>query len=368
MAADPRFYTTGGPHSLAAIAAAAGATLAGDGERIFTGVAPLQTAGPNDVSFLDNRRYAAAMATSRAGAVVLAAAMAGKVPPGCIPLVTGQPYLAFARVATLFHPAPVARAGIHPSAVIGEGASIGEGCEIGPHAVVGAKAVLGAGCIIEPLAMVGPGVVLGERCRIHSHASITHAIAGDEVVLNAGARVGGEGFGFATDPATGRHVTVPQVGRVILGNGCEIGANATVDRGSGGDTVLGAGCRLDNLVQIGHNVRLGKGCVIVAMAGIAGSSTLGDYVVVAAQGGVAGHVTIGDRARVGAQAGVMQDVEPGMDVLGSPAQPSREKWRQVAALRRVANAAIEAERKAAVQKAASEGRTTGRNDGAREQD
>ena len=368
MPADPRFHATGGPHSLAAIAAAAGATLAGDGGRIFTGVAPLQSAGPEDVSFLDNRRYAGALATSRAGAVVLAAPMAGKVPEGCIPLVTGQPYLAFARVATLFHPAPPARPGIHPSAIIGENASIGEGCEIGAHAVVGAKAVLGAGCILEPLAVVGPGVVLGARCRIHSHASITHAIAGDEVVLNAGARVGGEGFGFATDPATGRHVTVPQVGRVILGDGCEIGANSTVDRGSGGDTVLGAGCRLDNLVQIGHNVRLGKGCVIVALAGIAGSAVLGDYVVVAAQAGVAGHVTLGDRARVGAQSGVMQDVEPGMDMLGSPAQPSREKWRQVAALRRVATAAIEAERSAAGHKAAGKGRAaSGLNDGTREQ-
>ena len=151
-------------------------------------------------------------------------------------------------------------------------------------------------------------------------------------------------------------------------DGCEIGANSTVDRGSGGDTVLGAGCRLDNLVQIGHNVRLGKGCVIVALAGIAGSAVLGDYVVVAAQAGVAGHVTLGDRARVGAQSGVMQDVEPGMDMLGSPAQPSREKWRQVAALRRVATAAIEAERSAAGHKAAGEGRTaSGLNDGTREQ-
>ncbi|MBR0655938.1 UDP-3-O-(3-hydroxymyristoyl)glucosamine N-acyltransferase [Plastoroseomonas arctica] len=368
MAADPRFFATAGPHSLAAIAAAAGAGDVPDGARLFAGVAPLQTAGPDDVSFLDNRRYAAALATSRAGAVVIAAAMAGKVPAGCIPLVTSQPYLGFARVATLFHPQPKARPGVHPGAVIGAGAEIGEGCEIGAYAVVGAGAVLGKGCILEPHAVVGAGVVLGARCRIHSHASICHAIAGDEVVLNAGARIGGEGFGFATDATTGRHVTVPQVGRVILGDGCEIGANSTVDRGSGGDTVLGPGCRLDNLVQIGHNVRLGKGCVIVAMAGIAGSVTLGDYVVVAAQGGIAGHVTVGDRARIGAQAGVMQDVEAGTDVLGSPAQPSREKWRQIAVLRRLATAAIEAERKAAVQKVAGQGRTDSeRNDGTREQ-
>jgi UDP-3-O-[3-hydroxymyristoyl] glucosamine N-acyltransferase len=368
MAADPRFHATAGPHSLAVIAAAVGAGIVGDGGRLFTGVAPLQTAGPDDVSFLDNRRYAAALAASRAGAVVLAQAMAGKVPEGCIPLVTAQPYLGFARVAALFHPAPVPRPGIHPSAAIGVGAEIGEGCEIGAYAVVGAGAILGAGCILEPHAVVGPGVVLGARCRLHSHSSISYAIAGDDVVLNAGARVGGEGFGFATDPKTGRHVTVPQVGRVILGDGCEIGANATVDRGSGGDTVLGAGCRLDNLVQVGHNVRLGKGCVIVALAGIAGSVTLGDYVVVAAQGGIAGHVTVGDRARIGAQSGVMNDVEAGMDMLGSPAQPSREKWRQIAALRRLATASIEAEREAALQKAAGPVRHDfERNDGSREQ-
>jgi UDP-3-O-[3-hydroxymyristoyl] glucosamine N-acyltransferase len=336
MAADPRFFEVTGPHSLAAIAEAAGGRFEGDGGRLFAGIGSLQSATPDQVSFLDSRRYVDALETTRAGAVVVDEAMSERVPAGCVPIVAGQPALGFAQVALLFHPPAPRHSGIHPTAVIGKGASIGEGTEIGPYVVVGEGASIGPHSLLGPHAVVGRGVVLGARARIHNHASITHAIAGDDVVLHPGARVGNEGFGFTTDPVTRRHVTMPQLGRVILGDGVEVGANVTIDRGASQDTEIGAGTRIDNLVQIGHNVRTGRGCVLVAQVGISGSTTLGDYVVLAGQAGVAGHLSIGSGARVGAQAGVMKDVAPGMDVAGLPAKPARDHWREVAALRRIA--------------------------------
>lgn len=335
--ADARFFPSAGPLRLADIAAAAAARFEGDGERRFAGVAPLQAAGPDEVSFLDNRRYAEVLRESRAGAVVLHPDMAPRLPAGAIGLLTAQPYLGFARVAALFHPEPAARPGIHATAVVAPDAVIGEGTEIGPHAVIGARAEIGPGCVIGPHAVVGDGVVLGAGCRLHPHAAISHCIAGSGVVLHPGSRVGNEGFGFATS-AQGEHVTMPQLGRVILGDRVEIGANSTVDRGSQGDTVLGPGTRLDNLVQIGHNVRTGRGCIIVAQAGISGSTVLGDFVVVAAQAGMTGHLAIGDRARIAAQAGVMNDVPAGTDVVGSPSMPAKDYWRAIAELKRLGRA------------------------------
>ena len=182
--------------------------------------------------------------------------------------------------------------------------------------------------------MIGEGVVLGADCRIGAHASLSHALLGARVAIYPGARIGQDGFGFATS-ATG-FVTVPQLGRVVIEDDVEVGANSTIDRGSAQDTVIGAGSRLDNLVQIGHNVRLGRCCVIVSQAGISGSTVLEDFVQVAGQAGLTGHLRIGRKARVGAQCGVMADVPAGADVLGSPAYPVREFFRQVVALKRLA--------------------------------
>lgn len=338
MAADPRFFACAGPQDLSAIAAAAGGRFEGDGSRRFAGVAPLQSAGPDEVSFLDNRRYVEALRATRAGAVVLAPVMAGEVPAGVAAILTETPYLGFARVARLFHPPPPPVPGIHPTAAIAPDAVVGEGSEIGPYAVVGAGARIGRNCILHAHAVVGPGVEIGDGCRLHSHCSISHAVAGRGVVLHPGVRVGQEGFGFAPTP-DGRYETMPQLGRVVLGDGVEIGANACIDRGSQGDTVIGPGTRLDNLVQIGHNVRSGRGCVMVAQSGISGSTLLGDHVMVAAQAGLVGHLRIGDRARIGAQAGVTQDVPGGTDVIGSPAWPVREFWRAMARLRNLGRGA-----------------------------
>ena len=337
MPADPRFHLYAGPQTLAAILAAAGGRAVdsgGDPGRRFDGVAPLAEAGPGEVSFLAERRYLDALRATGAGAVILQPSFAGTVPAGAVSVLTDAPQLAFARVAALFHPPPPPRPGVHPTAVVGEGATVGEGTEVGAYAVIGEGARIGGGCVLHPHVVVGPGVEIGDGCRLHAHSSVSHAVLGRNVVLHPGARVGQEGFGFAPTPE-GRFETMPQLGRVVLGDEVQIGANACVDRGAQGDTVLGPGTRLDNLVQVGHNARTGRGCILVAQSGVSGSTALGDFVTVAAQAGLAGHLRIGSKARVGAQAGVMNDVPAGTDVLGSPAWPVRQTWRAIAHLRRI---------------------------------
>jgi UDP-3-O-[3-hydroxymyristoyl] glucosamine N-acyltransferase len=335
IAGDPRFFARVGPHPLAAVAAACGAADPGI-NRLLRGVAPLQSAGPDDVSFLDNRKYLPALERTDAGVVIVHPDHAAKVPPTAIALATPEPYLGWARVTALFHPLPPPRPGAHPSAIVEAGAEIDATAEIGPFALIGAAARIGPRCRIGPGAVIGPGVVLGADCRVGAHASISHTLAGARVYVYPGARIGQDGFGFAmTDRG---FVTVPQLGRVILEDDVEVGANSTIDRGSAQDTVIGAGSRLDNLVQIGHNVRLGRCCVIVAQAGISGSTVLEDFVMIGGQGGLTGHLHIGRKARIGAQAGVMADVPAGADVVGSPSMPVREFFRQVAALRRLAGA------------------------------
>jgi UDP-3-O-[3-hydroxymyristoyl] glucosamine N-acyltransferase len=335
LAGDPRFFERAGPFTLAAVVEAAQAT-APPRRLMLTGVAPLQTAGPDQVSFLDNRKYAPALAATRAGAVIVHPDMVARVPAGAVAIVTPEPYAAWARVAGLFHPLPPLRPGAHPSAVIEGNAEIDPSSEIGPLAVIGERARIGPRCRIGALAVIGPGVVLGADCRIGPHASLSHALVGDRVYVYPGARVGQEGFGFAIS-AEGFH-SVPQICRVILEDDVEIGANSAVDRGSLQDTVIGAGTRLDNLVQIGHNVRVGRGCVIVAQAGISGSTVLEDHVMVGPQSGLLGHLKIGRMARIGAQAGVISDLEPGAEVVGSPAQPRRAFFRELAVLRRMVRA------------------------------
>ncbi len=331
-AGDPRFFARTGPHPVAVLAAACGAD-APAGDRLLRGVAPLQSAGPEEISFLDNRRYLPALVATRAGAVIVHPDQAAKVPATALALVTKEPYLGWARVAALFHPPAPLRAGIHPHALVEPGAEIDPTAEIGPFAVVGEGARIGARCRIGAGAVIGAGVTMGPDCRVGAHASVSHAMLGARVYLYPGVRIGQEGFGFAiTDRG---FVTVPQLGRVIVEDDVEVGANSTIDRGSAQDTVIGAGSRLDNLVQIGHNVRLGRCCVIVSQAGISGSTVLEDFVMVGGQGGLTGHLHIGRKARIGAQAGVMADVAAGTEVVGSPAMPVRDFFRQVAVIRRL---------------------------------
>ena len=330
---DERFFARSGPYPLATVAKAAGGTAL-DVDLLLTGVAPLQAAGPSEVSFLDNRRYASVLEKTSAGAVIVHPEMAARVPAGTVPIVTTAPYEGWARVAALFHPAPPVSPGIHPSAIVEEGARVDPSAEIGPFSVIEAGAEIGARCKLGPHVAIGRGVVIGPDCRIGAHASVSHTIMGARVYLYPGARIGQEGFGFAA--TKDGFLTVPQLGRVILEDDVEVGANSTIDRGSTRDTVIGAGSRLDNLVQIAHNVRLGRCCVIVAQVGIAGSTVIEDFVQIGGQPAIAGHLTIERGAKIGAQAGVMSDVPPGAILVGSPARPRQEFFRQVAILKRMA--------------------------------
>lgn len=338
LAGDPRFFRRAGPHSLAAVVDAAsggeeGAAEAPPRRLMLHRIAPLAVATTEDVTYcLNNRKYLPALAETKAGAVIVHADMRDKVPETAVAIVAADPQVAWARVAALFHPRPPVSPGIHPSAVVAASARIDPTAEIGPLAVIGENVTIGPRCHIAPLAVIGDGVELGRDVRIGPHASVTHALIGDRVYIYPGARIGQDGFGFAITPE-GFH-TIPQVGRVVIENDVEVGANTTVDRGALEDTVIGAGTRIDNLVQIAHNVRIGRACVIVAHVGISGSTVLEDQVVLAGQVGVAGHLRIGKGSRIGAQAGVMADVPPRSELVGAPAQPVKAFFKEIATIRR----------------------------------
>lgn len=334
--ADPRFFERAGPHSLAALAALSGASLLdpGDGERLFRDVAPLETAGADDVTFLDNRKYLDAFTRSRAGAAFVDESAVGRAPPSMALLIARDPYKAFARAARAFYPEKPVAAGRAPSAVIDPTAIVPSDCDIGAHVVIEAGARLGARCRVGPNTVIAAGVELGEDCRVGANVTLSHCLIGARVVLHPGVRIGQPGFGFAPDPQG--PVKIPQLGRVIIGDDVDIGANTTIDRGSGHDTVIGPGTMIDNLVQIGHNVVLGRGCILAGLVGISGSTRLGDFVMVGGQAGFAGHLSIGGGARIAAQSGVMRDVAPGETVCGAPAVPITLFMKQVAILQRLA--------------------------------
>ncbi len=330
---DPRFFARSGPYSLADVAHAAGGS-ASESDLSFDGIAPLQSACARQVSFLHDRRYAGVLDTTRAGAVLVPPDLAWRVPNPAVAILVEATYEGWAKVAALFHPLAVTLPGTHPLALVSSAAMIDPSAQIGPFCTIEAGASVGAGCRIGPYVSIGAGVQIGKDCRIGAHVSLSHALLGDRVCLHPGVRVGQEGFSFAR--TSQGFLTVPQLGRVLIEDDVEVGANSTIDRGSVRDTVIGAGSRLDNLVQIGHNVRLGKCCVIVAQVGISGSTVLEDFVQVGGQAAFAGHVTIGRGAQVGAQAGVISDIAPGAIVLGSPAQPRQDFFRQVATMKRLA--------------------------------
>ncbi|HXQ54068.1 MAG TPA: UDP-3-O-(3-hydroxymyristoyl)glucosamine N-acyltransferase [Stellaceae bacterium] len=334
--ADPRFHTVAGPFTVAELAARAGAAIAGAAEatRILVDVAPLDTAGPDHLAFLDNAKYVDALRRTRAGAAFIHPDKASAAPAGLTLLLTPAPYRAYALAAQAFYPDPPPEPGVAPGAIVDPTARLGPGCAVEPNAVIGARVELGRACVIGANSVIGPGCVLGDEVRVGPNASLSYCIVGDRVRIYPGARIGQDGFGFAPDPV--RPVKVPQLGRVIIGDDVEVGANSTIDRGAGPDTVIGAGTMIDNLVQIGHNVQIGRGCVLVAQVGISGSTRLGDFVMIGGQGGLSGHLTIGNGAQIAAQSGVISDVAPGEKLMGSPAVPIRVHHRQALLLRRLA--------------------------------
>lgn len=331
---DSRFFYHAGSQSLESILHLTGATLsmAAPIDSAIQTIAPLDTATSRDVACYHNPTYLNDLTNTQAGFCFIKAEEVQKLPKNCIGLVTPTPYRAFALVSQHFYPL-VDKDYASSSSPIDPTATLGEGCIIEAGAVIQRHAVVGKGVKVGANAVIGKGVIIGDECIIEAGASITHALIGNKCIIGTGVRIGQAGFGFFMDEKG--HVTVPQLGRVIIGQGVEIGANTTIDRGSLKDTIIGDGCRLDNLVQIAHNVVLGKGCVIVSQAGIAGSTCLGDYVIVAGQVGIAGHLHIGHHVRIAAQSGVIRDIEPFQTMAGSPALPVSQWHRQTVTLNKL---------------------------------
>jgi UDP-3-O-[3-hydroxymyristoyl] glucosamine N-acyltransferase len=333
--ADARFYDKAGPFTLKDLARIAGAEIGGaaDASVQFADVMALSMAGPSDVSFIDNRRYISDFTSSRAGAILVAPDLLDRAPHTAALLVTNSPYRGYALIAQAFYPARRPSGGIARTACVAPTSNVGDDVSIGAGAVIGENCEIGARSSIGPNTVIGDGVRIGEDCAISSNCTLTHCDVGSRVILHPGVRIGQDGFGFA--PGMPSHTKVPQLGRVIIGDDVEIGANAAIDRGAAPDTVIGAGTKIDNLVHIAHNVTIGRGCFITGQVGISGSTNVGNYVMMGGQAGLIGHLTIGDGARISAQAGVTRDIPPGMTVTGTPAQESREHWRNLAFLSRL---------------------------------
>jgi UDP-3-O-[3-hydroxymyristoyl] glucosamine N-acyltransferase len=317
--------------TLGELAEALQARLDGDPSRVVIGVAPLESAGPDHISFLTDPRYDKAARASRAGAFVAPADVADLPAPTLRCAVPQQALIALLR---LFHPPAPVPAGVDRSAVVAADARVDPAASVGPLCVVEAGAVIGAAVRLHALVHVGAGVEIGEGTIVYPHVSLRDGVRiGRRVIIHAGAVLGADGFGFAFDGSA--HRKIPQVGGVVIEDDVEIGANTTIDRATFGDTIVRRGTKIDNLVQVGHNVEVGEHSVLVAQVGIAGSSRLGRGVVLAGQVGVTDHVTIGDGAMATAQSGIAHDIEPGARLLGTPARPIVHAKRMVVAAARL---------------------------------
>jgi UDP-3-O-[3-hydroxymyristoyl] glucosamine N-acyltransferase len=296
-----------------------GCELRGDGEVEIDGVAPIERAGPRDLTFLANPRYAPHLATTRAAAVILAPGHEASLP--C--LVSDNPYLAFARAVELLRPATRPAPGVHPSAQVDPTAVLGPDVHVAALGVVGRGARIGARSVLHPHVVLYEGVEVGEDCVLHSGVQVRERCRlGNRVIVQNGAVIGGDGFGFARD-GEGRHHKFPQVGIVVVEDDVEIGALTAVDRAALGETRIGRGTKLDNLVQVGHSVAIGEDSVLAGQVGVAGSTRIGSRVTLAGQVGVAGHLTIGDGVIATAQTGIPGSVEKGLVVSGYPAIENR---------------------------------------------
>ncbi len=334
LMADPRFFDNHGPFSVEQLCAAVAGTCVSDSQlpSLVHDLASLNGAGSQHLAFCDGSKAAAEALANSAAGFCLVKQVQAKVPApaSCHLIVVADPLAAFAAAARLFYPdheqvAWSQQTAVDPTADIGSEVMLGPGVVVGPGAQIGAGSQIGAGTVI------GRGVAIGRKAQIGSQVTISHAYIGDNVLILPGARIGQPGFGFVSGPRG--HIKIPQLGRVIIQDGVEIGANVTIDRGALGDTVVGEGTKIDNLVQIGHNCRIGRHCVIVSQVGLSGSVELGDFVVLGGQVGVADHALIGDGARIAAKGGVPSGTYPGgQDYGGFPLRPIIQWRREVATL------------------------------------
>jgi len=322
------------------LAVATGGTLVGDAAAAVSAIAPLDRAKPDELSFLASAKYAALFEETAAGVVLMAPEL--KDTPGTprARIIVAKPHEAMLALIPRFYRPLVRTPGVHPAAHIAPGARLGREVCIEAGAVVEDGAVIGDRVWIGAHVVVGQSAEIGNDCQLYPQVVVyPNSKIGDRVVLHAGVRIGSDGFGFVTQKVNGRmeHTKIPHVGRAIIGDDVEIGANSTIDRGSVDDTVIGAGTKIDNLVQVGHNVRVGRLCLLCAQVGVGGSSRVEDGVVLAGQAGIRGHLSIGAGAKVGAQAGVIGDIPAGESWSGYPARPHRESMRASAALLKLAD-------------------------------
>ncbi len=324
--------------TLAELAALVGGEVSGDGSLLVTGVAPLEEAGPGQVSFFANKKYRAAFEASKAGAVVVARDQAAG--GGRSLLRSSNPYLAFARISTLFNPAAVAVPGISARAEVDPTARVDASAQVGPLVSVGPGAVIGPRTVLHPGVQVGAGARIGADCLLYQNVVVRErCVLGDRVALQPGCVIGSDGFGYALDmegEGQGpRHFKIPQAGIVVVEDDVEVGANTCVDRATLGVTRIGRGAKIDNLVQIAHNVEVGPLCIVAGQAGVAGSTRMGMGVAVWGQVAINGHIEIGDRVNIAAQSGVAHDVPAGQRVAGLPAIDERRWARNAVAFGRL---------------------------------
>jgi len=305
--------------------------IVGDADTAVTGFAPANTAKPGDLTFAENDDYFAAAEGSAATAVICGKKSASDKK---ILIRVANPRVAFAKALATFFPEPKLPAGIHPSAAIAASAQVDSTAHIGAHCIVGERAKIGANCVLQGGNVIGEDAVLGDETNLFPNVTIyARSQIGKRVRIHAGTVIGSDGFGYVFD--NGFHRKIPQVGNVVIGDDVEIGSNVSVDRGALGSTVIGRGTKIDNLVQVAHNVEIGEHSILCAQVGVAGSTKIGSYCVFAGQVGLAGHIKIGNQVTVGSKSGVMHNIPDGETWLGIPAQPDKQAKRVLIAMQRL---------------------------------
>ncbi len=327
---DNRFYKNKGPFLLKELAEIGECKIVGgNGQESIAEVATLEAATGHDLSFFSNQKYLEAFQHSKAAACIVGEGDVKNAPKKMILLISDNPYASYARIIKTFYESSAVPPHIAKTAVIGKNSKIAEGCTISDYAVIGDNVEIGKNCYIGSNTTITDGVMIGDNTKVMSNVTISYALIGKNCVFFPGVRIGQDGFGYA--PSAKGILPVRQVGRVIIGNGVEIGSNSCLDRGAIEDTVVGDNTKIDNLVQIAHNVKIGANCFIVSQAGIAGSTVIGNKVMLGGQVGITGHVNIGDNVMIAAQSGIMANVEAGAVMGGSPALPIRQ-WHKVTAI------------------------------------